>query len=77
MNGTAQAKNAETATLVPLERELRNSVRRREVLEQLMDGLGQVNRILMSGLDQQRFAAYGALKKSFLAAIGVVKNFRG
>ncbi|MDR2664490.1 MAG: hypothetical protein LBB14_03135 [Puniceicoccales bacterium] len=67
----------EKPTLVPLERELRDPVRRREVLNQLMDGLGQVNRILMGGLDRERFVAYGALKKSFLAAVGVIKNFRG
>ncbi|MDR0678674.1 MAG: hypothetical protein LBF24_00240 [Puniceicoccales bacterium] len=77
MNGTIQKERVEAPTLIPLERELRDPMRRREVLERLMDGLGQVNRLLMSGLDQQRFAAYGALKKSFLTAIGVVKNFRG
>ncbi|MDR2667658.1 MAG: hypothetical protein LBB38_01270 [Puniceicoccales bacterium] len=62
--------------MVPLENELRDPLRRREVLNQLMEGLGRVNQILLGGLDRKRFAAYESLKKSFLAAIFVIKNFR-
>ncbi|MDR1435944.1 MAG: EscE/YscE/SsaE family type III secretion system needle protein co-chaperone [Puniceicoccales bacterium] len=63
--------------LVPLELELCSPSRRREVLDKLMAGLGRINQILLGGLDPKRFAAYESLKKSFLAAIFVIKNFRG
>ena len=67
---------AKKIVLVPLETELRDPLRRREVLDQLMEGLGRVNQILLGGLEPERFSAYGALKKSFISAIFVVRNFR-
>jgi hypothetical protein len=72
MNSSAQKK----ITLVPLERELRDSHKKREVVDQLTAMGGQVGRILGAGLDGEKFSAYDALRKAIAVALGVVKNFR-
>jgi hypothetical protein len=76
LNGPGGKRDGERPVLVPLERELRDSVRRRELMDQLMAGLGRVNQLLLGGMDRKRYGAYASLKKSFLAAIDVLKNFR-
>jgi hypothetical protein len=72
MNSSAKEKVA----LVPLETELRQAHRRREVLDQLSESLGRVGQILRGGLSPEQFSAYEALQKGLKAAVGIVKNFR-
>jgi hypothetical protein len=73
MNSSTKEKIA----LVPLEGELKQSHRKREVLDQLNGILGRVDQIMGGGLKGEKFAAYDAFKKAVVTAIGVVKNFRG
>jgi hypothetical protein len=66
----------EKVAMVPLEKELREAHRRRQVLDQLAEALGATERIIRGGLDGEKFAAYEAFRRALVAATGVVKNFR-
>ncbi|MDR1456746.1 MAG: hypothetical protein LBI34_01665 [Puniceicoccales bacterium] len=64
-------------SMVPLERELRDPARRKQVENFFYQELGNVRQILREGLDSHRFHGYSRFVKSLEAGIRVVKGFRG
>jgi hypothetical protein len=62
--------------MVPLEQELSNPARRKEVQDLFYRELGNVRQILREGLDSRRFHGYSRFVKSLEAGIKVVKGCR-
>ncbi|MDR2341217.1 MAG: hypothetical protein LBD72_02735 [Puniceicoccales bacterium] len=62
--------------MVPLERELLDPARRKEVVDLFYQELGNVKRILREGLDSRRFHGYSRFIKSLEAGIRVVRGYR-
>ncbi|MDR2677571.1 MAG: hypothetical protein LBB26_03345 [Puniceicoccales bacterium] len=62
--------------MVPLEGELSDLARKKQVEDLFYQELGNVRRILREGLDSYRFRGYSRFVKSLEAGIKVVKNYR-
>ncbi|MDR2030406.1 MAG: hypothetical protein LBP65_03005 [Puniceicoccales bacterium] len=73
---TYHSEKKEKIRLVPLETELANPVRMREVLNQLAAARGEVERLLRGGVDGAQFFALEAFRQAVVAATSVAKNFR-
>ncbi|MDR2576588.1 MAG: hypothetical protein LBC42_00875 [Puniceicoccales bacterium] len=76
MTPFANSSKKERVTLVPLENELRNPARRKEILDQLNDMLRQVSLSMNVGLSEKQFVARDSLRKAISVATSIVKNFR-
>lgn len=64
----------EKISFVPLEKELRQPFRQREVLNQLKEYEGLVRRLIQAGMPQERFERYNGLMKAIMEAENVVKR---
>jgi hypothetical protein len=65
----------EKISMVPLERELANAHRRREVLDELLEISRAVELVQRSGLGGGEFTAWEKFRRAVLAAIGIIKKF--
>ncbi|MDR0727583.1 MAG: hypothetical protein LBF26_01655 [Puniceicoccales bacterium] len=62
--------------MVPLERELFDPARKKEVEDLFYRELGNVRRILREGLDRRSFGGYSRFAKALEAGIRVVRGYR-
>ena len=65
----------EKVDFVPLEKELKQPFRQREILNELKNYEGLVRRLIQVGMPKERFARYNGLLKAILEAETVVKKF--
>jgi hypothetical protein len=77
MTGLPSSRKKEKVSLVPLESELKDSRRRKEVLDKLDSFFRHVSQSIASGLSEKQFVARDSLRKAITMAISVVKNYRG
>ncbi|MDR3317103.1 MAG: hypothetical protein LBS68_03510 [Puniceicoccales bacterium] len=64
-------------SLVPLEEELRESWKRRQVLDRLNGILAELPAILSHDIEPGQYEARDSFRRAVTIALGIVKNFRG
>jgi hypothetical protein len=70
------SQRKEKITMVPLERELVNAGRRREIMDELLAMQREVDLLMKAQLDGATFSAWEKFRQAIMAAIGIIKSFR-